>query len=111
MSIIIGNTYHKFTVIKKLAKKDDFGDHYYLVECECGNEREIRKYNIGRVQSCGCIAANWRKEVNDRSFSLRSEVEASKPKRKRKGTYVPSLGLELETLLEQRKFEKEYSYE
>ncbi|MDO6718846.1 hypothetical protein Q4575_05500 [Psychrosphaera sp. 1_MG-2023] len=111
MSIIIGNTYHKFTVIKKLAKKDAFGDNYYLAECECGNEREIRKYNIGRVQSCGCIAANWRKEVNDRSFSLRSEVEASKPKRKRKGAYTPSKSLQVETTLETLRFQKEYSYE
>lgn len=50
MDNIIGKKYNMLTVLEK----KEHG--YYLCECDCGNLKEIKKYNFtsGETRSCGC---------------------------------------------------------
>lgn len=58
MNNIVGNRFHRLIITKDLGifrkNNNKNKQHYYLAKCDCGNEVEIAKINLKRVQSCGC---------------------------------------------------------
>jgi len=107
--LIIGKTFKHFTVLKKLARVGGNGYFYYLCECECGTQKEVRQDNLGRVKSCGCVRSEYRQRVSKQTFNLSSaakKAKATKPKKSPK--YKPSITLDIETKLEMKRIEKEY---
>ena len=57
MEDIIGKTFGRWTVIG-FAYKNDKNILYYHCKCECGTERDVKKYNLvhGYTKSCGCYS-------------------------------------------------------
>ena len=53
---IVGNVYSRLTVVSRA--EDVKNTHYWLCECQCGNEKTIRGSNLksGLSTSCGCFA-------------------------------------------------------
>lgn len=53
---ITGNVYGRLTAIKA-GTKTPSRNGYWLFKCECGEKKEILKYNVvnDRVKSCGCL--------------------------------------------------------
>lgn len=109
MDITINQTYHNFTVLKELARKGSNGKPYFLCRCVCGREREVRQDNIGKVLSCGCIRKEYRKRVNKLDYKRNQPKSTSKTKAKSTGSgYKPSIQLQIESKLEERRLAKEY---
>ena len=57
MEDIIGKTFGRWTVMG-FAYKNDKHILYYHCKCECGTERDVKKYNLvhGYTKSCGCYS-------------------------------------------------------
>ena len=59
----IGKRFGLLTV-EGFAYKDEFGKHYFKCRCDCGNEKIISAYELGRKryknQSCGC----YKRKIN-----------------------------------------------
>ena len=53
---IIGRQFTKLYVKEYVGLRGSDKKHHYLCRCECGNEKEIRRYNLiaEKVKSCGC---------------------------------------------------------
>lgn len=52
---LIGQRFGKIVVIEKAPSRNGRG--YWLCQCDCGKQKEIRTDNLktGRTQSCGCL--------------------------------------------------------
>lgn len=62
MNVHPGDRFNRWTVLEELRA----GDRKVLCRCECGKERLINVYNLGRgSKSCGCLKA----EANSVRFS------------------------------------------
>lgn len=57
---LIGSKYGKWTIIKPTDNRDSCGAIKYLVECECGNKKEVilNVLKSGKSQSCGCSSSS-----------------------------------------------------
>ena len=57
-SNLVGNKYHKLTVIKKLGIISKRRDIFWECKCDCGNIVKVTTGNLihGSVQGCGCVA-------------------------------------------------------
>ena len=53
---ILGKKFNRLKVVKRL-KKNSRGEVIFLCTCECGNNIEVRKWNLtsGNTKSCGCL--------------------------------------------------------
>ena len=51
-----GQTFGLWVVVRPAVQKKKGGPRLYLVRCVCGEERELRIYDLrsGKSQSCGC---------------------------------------------------------
>lgn len=54
MKIEVGKKYNNFLVLAKVGRMSGKGQRYYLCECVCGNQKEVRSDNLGKVKGCGC---------------------------------------------------------
>lgn len=52
MENLIGNKYHRLTVIEEDSKQN-----YWICRCECGNVKSVRSDHLkhGATKSCGCL--------------------------------------------------------
>ncbi|RJQ27053.1 hypothetical protein C4577_01905 [Candidatus Parcubacteria bacterium] len=55
------------------------GRKAWVCDCECGNEKTIVEYTLGRVQSCGCLQKEarkrpWTKKQRERFSDLRKDM-------------------------------------
>lgn len=60
-----GEKFGKLTVLKNITKN---GKDAFLCRCDCGNEREVFKYNLlrGNTKSCGCFTREFvRQTIRD----------------------------------------------
>lgn len=116
MEIIIGNSYNNWTVI---AESTQHKEKHYECVCICGTKRDVKKGNLGVVKGCGCqrkayVKSNKpRKQQAIRAYTPAREVVKKKVLIKEKvradsSPYIPSTRLEVETLLEQKRIEREY---
>ena len=56
---MIGKRFGKLTVVERSEKKSDYGQLYWICECDCGNIVEVRGNSLRRTDgnqtvSCGC---------------------------------------------------------
>lgn len=63
---VVGKKFHFLTIIKYLGEKrseNNIGSqplsHLYLAKCDCGKELIIKRNQIGRTKSCGCIVTKY----------------------------------------------------
>lgn len=75
----VGNIYGLLKVIKQgkgKTYKDGSKVRTWVVECECGTEKEIATHNLKNLKSCGCLVKkpthNW-KYNNDRVEAVAKE--------------------------------------
>ncbi len=63
MDNISGVKRNELTAIKMSARLGTNNENYVWVQCSCGKEKEMRFNNFirGQVKSCGCKAAQQRK--------------------------------------------------
>jgi len=59
-SLIIGKKYGRLTVIEEISPR------YCLCECECGNEKTVRRDHLlsGATKSCGCLLRETTRKIN-----------------------------------------------
>lgn len=67
IDVVIGDKFNRLTIIKDLGKRQvgSSGEYQYvLVECECGNKREMSFNDVrqGHSKSCGCYNVEKIKE-------------------------------------------------
>lgn len=69
---LIGLQFGQLTVISWLGKRDGSMHHHWLVECTCGNRKEISGDNLTRsrapTQSCGCRRTTWAQSEERRAM-------------------------------------------
>lgn len=68
----IGNKYNRLKVLKRDTSRTCCGRFvYYLMQCECGNIRSYKIYDVvsGRIKSCGCYNSDKSKK-NIISFDI-----------------------------------------
>lgn len=58
-SVLIGNKYHKWTVLESVPKKKN--NSYFLCKCDCGTIKEVSGSNLikNKTKSCGCNWSTW----------------------------------------------------
>jgi len=95
IDIVIGEKFNKLTVIKDLGKRKvgDSGFYQYvLVECECGNFKDVLYTDVrsGHSKSCGCYSSQLAKNrmtthghSNTRLYSIWKDMRrrCNNPKR------------------------------
>ena len=59
----------KLHVISHRIRKNN--QTYYLCECECGNQKEIRVDHLknGETQSCGCLQKEKARQVKEKDIA------------------------------------------
>lgn len=63
---LIGQKFGKLIVIDFVGFKTFWKDRresYWKVKCECGVEKELRIGHLKNTKSCGCLLANFRKNI------------------------------------------------
>lgn len=60
---LVGQKFHRLTVLEFAEMIN--GDSYFWCECECGNRKKIRGYELtnGGIKSCGCLLIEWLREA------------------------------------------------
>lgn len=64
LNISVGDRFGRFTIIQESEKRNK--KRYFLCECECGNEKNIRLDGLrnGQTTSCGCYNVEVSKIAN-----------------------------------------------
>lgn len=62
-----GKRFGKLITLKKLDKVSPKGNHYYLCQCDCGNQCEVESNDLtcGNVASCGCLRSRKEFEISN----------------------------------------------
>ena len=57
--IMVGKTFHRWTVLRETTQKNNNGNYLCLAQCKCGTKRMVSCSSIrsGKSKSCGCIAS------------------------------------------------------
>jgi len=76
MQIEIGQTFNNFTVIAN-GIKDKNSNMYYQCVCICGENRNVRKGNLGNVKGCGC----QRKQYKARAIKQAKAIKTKNTKK------------------------------
>ncbi len=53
-NLIIGKTFGKLTVLKRVPNKCGDRDTVWLCECVCGNKKEVRRSVFRNIEKCSC---------------------------------------------------------
>jgi hypothetical protein len=66
---VAGKTFGKLTVVKFVGRNSQRYS-LWLCRCSCGGKKTVRGRDLvhGRVKSCGCLEANNRANIGERTF-------------------------------------------
>jgi hypothetical protein len=76
MEISIGQSFNNFTVIAAATKKKYH--LFFLCKCICGETRNVRKDNLGKVKGCGCVMKPYKQRVKQQAAPQKKEVIKNK---------------------------------
>lgn len=69
-----GDNYGRLTIIREAERRNK--KKYFLCECECGSEKEVRMDSLrdGSIISCGCYNKEVSKEANTKHGMYQSRI-------------------------------------